>query len=66
MPARKDTGLLLIYALDPLKAEIGLNRDDPVIAFGISFPGSDVGVKVEYKVNSVMVREWESDYGSSE
>lgn len=66
IPARKDSGLLLIYVLDPIRADIGLMRDDPVVAFGISFPGSDVGVKVEYKVNSVMIREWDSDYGSSE
>jgi len=50
--------------LDPV--EIGENLDDgcpPIVAFGISFPGSSASVKVEYKVNNVM---WEQEYGASE
>lgn len=68
VPARSDTGLLLLYALrNPADGEHPEKINNPaVIAFGISFPGSDAGVKVEYKVNSVMIRDWESDYGSSE
>lgn len=68
VPARPDTGLLLLYALrNPADGEHPQEiRNPAVIAFGISFPGSDAGVKVEYKVNSVMIRDWESDYGSSE
>ncbi|MBT4131781.1 MAG: Z1 domain-containing protein [Candidatus Marinimicrobia bacterium] len=59
-----EKGLLLIYLLDPV--EIGENLDDgcpPIVAFGISFPGSSASVKVEYKVNNVM---WEQEYGASE
>ena len=59
-----ERGVLLIYTLDPSQAGIGLPENTPpVIAFGISFPGSQSGVKVEYKVNNVL---WEHEYGPSE
>lgn len=63
-PARPDRGLLLLYALDPKLAEADLPEiGPPVVAFGISFPGSNNGVKVEYKVNTVL---WDLEYGASE
>ena len=59
-----ERGVLLLYALDPLKAEAGFPEGTPpVISFGISFPGSDAGLKVEYKVNNVG---WELEYGPAE
>ena len=59
-----ERGLLLIYTLDPSEAAISLpSGTPPVIAFGISFPGSQSGIKVEYKVNNVL---WEQEYGPSE
>ncbi len=59
-----ERGVLLIYTLDPSQAEIDFPENTPpVIAFGISFPGSQSGVKVEYKVNNIL---WEQEYGSSE
>lgn len=63
-----ERGVLLIYTLDPKldpnQADIGLPENTPpVVAFGISFPGSQSGVKVEYKVNNVL---WEQEYGASE
>lgn len=59
-----ERALLLLYALDPDKAEGQFPPDTPpVIAFGISFPGSESGVKVEYKVNNVL---WEQEYGPAE
>ena len=62
--ARPDKGVLVIYALDPQKAEANFPPDTPpVVAFGISFPGSNSGLKVEYKVNNVL---WEQEYGPSE
>lgn len=62
--AHPERGLLLIYALDPAKADAGFASDTPpVIAFGISFPGSTTGLKVEYKVNNVL---WEQEYGPAE
>lgn len=57
-------GLLLIYVLDPSYPEAKLAAGTPpVVAFGISFPGSDSGVKVEYKVNNVL---WEQEYGPAD
>jgi hypothetical protein len=62
--AHPERGLLLLYALDPEKSEVGFtNNTPPIIAFGISFPGSNSGTKVEYKVNNVG---WEQEYGPSE
>ena len=62
--AKPENGLLLIYLLDPESAKIDFDDNtSPIVAFGISFPGSNSGVKVEYKVNNVM---WEQEYGSAE
>lgn len=57
-------GLLLLYLLDPAKkgADLG-DGAPPVVAFGISFPGSNSGRKVEYKVNNVL---WEAEYGAAD
>ena len=60
--AHPERGLLLIYLLEPFEegtAEIM----DPIVAFGISFPGSDSGTKVEYKVNNVL---WEQEYAAAD
>jgi hypothetical protein len=66
-----ERGLLLLYPLDPKRADsdratsppIFLPDTPPVIAFGVSFPGSNSGLKVQYKVNNVL---WEQEYGSAE
>jgi hypothetical protein len=58
-----ERGVLLIYTLNPEEAGIDLPKDLPPIAFGISFPCSDSGVKVEYKVDNLL---WEQEYGHSE
>lgn len=69
VPAHPERGLLFIYMLDPSKSsnegEDSLFEHDcpPVVAFGISFPGSDAGVKVEYKVNNVL---WAQEYGGAD
>ncbi len=63
---RPDKGVLILYAIDPedVGTAIALPSDSPpIMAFGISFPGSKSGVKVEYKVNNVL---WEQEYGPSE
>jgi len=65
-PPRPDRGVLFLYALDPklAGAEAGLSENTgPVIAFAISFPSSQSGVKVEYKVNNVL---WEQEYGAAD
>lgn len=63
--AGRKRGLLLIYPIDPATTEHAVlqTQSDPIIAFGLSFPDSQSGVKVEYKVNNVA---WELEYGSSE
>lgn len=63
--AAPERGLLLLYPLDPQEAGGGVfgDRKDPVIAFGVSFPSSDSGVKVEYKVDHLL---WEQEYGSAD
>jgi hypothetical protein len=64
LPAHRERGVLLLYTLDPGKAEVDLPADTPpVIAFGVSFPDSDSGVKVEYKVDHIP---WEQEYGPAE
>jgi hypothetical protein len=56
--------LLLIYVLDPEEAGSSeLKGRPPVAAFGVSFPASDAGVKIEYRVNNVA---WEQDYGGAD
>jgi hypothetical protein len=62
VPPARERGLLLIYPLDPresgradLQEQIG-----PVIAFGVSFPTSESGVKVEYAVDHLT---WAQEYG---
>lgn len=62
IPSKK--GLLLLYLLDPIDSKAPIvGTSSPVVAFGLSFPGSASGTKVEYKVNNVL---WEQEYGHSE
>ncbi len=57
-----ERGLLLLYPLDPLEA--GLEDGTfPVVAFGVSFPVSDSGTKVEYQVDHLI---WEREYGPAD
>lgn len=60
--AHPERGLLLLYAIAPEKGQTGIDGE-PVIAVGVSFPGSQSGRKVSYMVNNVS---WELDYGASE
>lgn len=64
LPGNRQRGLLIIYVLDPDKAEAGFAKDSvPIVAFGISFPSSTIGKKVEYKVDHLR---WEEEYGGAE
>jgi hypothetical protein len=64
IPKHPERGLLLLYALDPTLAGINLEPTyPPIIAFGISFPGSSSGTRVKYKVNNVL---WEQEYGPAD
>jgi hypothetical protein len=60
-----ERGLLLLYLLDPAKSESPqlVGRTDPIVAFGISFPSSDAGVKVEYKVDHLL---YAMEYGPAD
>lgn len=63
-----ERGLLLIYLLDPSKAEEdgegeALKGLPPVVAIGLSFPSTLSGEKVEYKVNNVA---WTQEYGGAD
>ncbi len=55
-----ERGLLLLYVLDPKEAGEDL---PPVVAVGLSFPASDSGTKVEYRVNNVA---WTQEYGGAD
>lgn len=63
-PARQ-RGLLLLYPLDAqlAKSDSLAGRKDPVMAFGVSFPSSDSGVKVEYTVDHLL---WTQEYGPAD
>lgn len=65
IPPARERGLLLIYPLNPRGAGDGVfpERTRPVIGFGVSFPSSDAGVKVEYKVDHLL---WEREYGEGD
>jgi hypothetical protein len=60
--AHPERGLLLIYLLELTKLD-GPSPELPVVAFGISFPGSKSGTKVEYKVNNIL---WEQEYADAD
>jgi len=62
VPAAKERGLLLIYALDPVKAGAE-DETIPVIAFGASFPRSESGTRVEYRVDHLL---WEREYDTAD
>jgi hypothetical protein len=60
-----ERGLLLLYPLDPQQSgcEALAGWTDPVMAFGVSFPASDSGVKVEYAVDHLL---WGQEYGPAD
>lgn len=62
VPPAPEKGLLLLYLLDPEKSGLG-QGEPPVLAFGVSFPGSHSGTKVPYEVNNVL---WEQQYGPAD
>jgi hypothetical protein len=59
-----ERGLLLLYPLDPTEAGLK-DPNTPVMAFGVSFPVSSSGTKVEYQVDHLLW-EWEREYGSAD
>ena len=65
VPKSPERGLLLLYPLDPQLAGEGVieNWTKPVMAFGISFPSSESGTKIEYNVDHLL---WEQEYGPAD
>jgi len=65
VPAARERGLLLLYLVDPEGAELSVlkERTAPIVGFGVSFPSSNAGVKVEYKVDHLL---WEREYGEAD
>lgn len=65
IPSAAERGLLLIYPLAPVKDQkpIVSGWDKPIIGFAISFPSSDSGVRVAYKVDHLY---WEQEYGAAD
>ena len=62
----RERGVLFLYLLDPALAgsDSGLAKDGPpVVGFALSFPVSNTGVRVDYKVNNIL---WEQEFGASE
>ena len=62
----RSRGVLFLYLLDPAQAgtDSGLAEDGPpVVGFALSFPASNSGVRVNYKVNHIL---WEQEFGASE
>jgi hypothetical protein len=55
----KDRGLLLIYLLDPLSAELE-ETSDPIVGLAVSFPYSDNADAIEYMINNTY---WEQELG---
>ena len=52
----------MLYVLDPAESRLKLDEATPgLVAFGASFPESESGVKIDYKINNVA---WENDYGA--
>ncbi len=62
VPAARERGLLLLYALDPKVAGVE-GAAVPVMAFGASFPTSHSGTVVEYRVDHLL---WETEYGPAD
>jgi len=63
--AAPERGLLLLYPLAPKESGFKgfAGRTDPIMAFGVSFPSSDSGVKVEYAVDHLT---WTQEYGPAD
>jgi hypothetical protein len=61
-----ERGLLILYPLDPVESEFSPGFDGwvkPIIAFGVSFPVSDAGIKVKYAVDHLIQAQWAQEYG---
>ena len=54
----------MLYPLAPEGAgRVVGDWDKPIIGFAISFPASNSGIRVDYKVNYIF---WENEYGPAD
>lgn len=67
-PAPSRKGLLLLYPLSPVAdgKQVIHGWDEPIMGIAVSFPASDSGVKVDYKVDHLLWKEWEGEYGAAD
>lgn len=67
-PAPSRQGLLLLYPLSPVVdgRQVIHGWDAPIMGIAVSFPASDSGVKADYKVDHLLWKEWEGEYGSAD
>ena len=65
-PSRQ--GLLLLYPLSPVVdgKQLIAGWESPIMGMAVSFPASDSGVKVDYKVDHLLWKEWEGEYGAAD
>lgn len=60
-----ERGVLIFYMLDPHELDSTFTDETPpVVAFAISFPGSNSKNKIEYMVNNIHWQSWEQQYGA--
>ena len=60
----RERGVLFLYAIDPDKSGWTDAIELPsVVGFAVSFPASDSGVRVRYRVNNTY---WEQEYGGTD
>ena len=67
-PAPSRKGLLLLYPLSPVVEgrQVIDGWNEPIMGVAMSFPASDSGVKVDYKVDQLLWKEWEGEYGAAD
>lgn len=52
-----------IPSIPKAESDLLTGREAPVMAFGVSFPSSESGVKVEYAVDHLL---WTQEYGPAD
>lgn len=67
-PPPSHQGLLLLYPLSPVGdgKQLIAGWESPIMGMAVSFPASDSGVKVDYKVDHLLWKEWEGEYGAAD
>lgn len=56
----RERGLILIYLVDPVEAELDQDSD-PIVGIAVSFPYSENAEEIEYVINNTY---WEQELAS--